>query len=542
MQQSGKYPKTLTWIWAAISIGLLVTLCLFLEPKDRAIAWRTLTLGSLVSLVTLPMAALLAWTASGRGVLAGLTKGFCLVGVLTPVFAHVSAWDAAFGKLGWLTNSFGQVLTPIVSRWPAAVWIHAMALTPQIAIVFYVAIKSGGRSWEDALRLEASKTSAALLIGVWRFLPVALASALWVIISCSREIGVTDIYQIGTLAEQVYLGYSLGQLNAIGAAWTPEQIFDAQHLGLGISLVIVAWLAGSGVWLFLQAAQKYSSNEQSQTDRPTQGAVASWRRKAISILLLLVVVVAPISNLIGRVGFSVTTVDGEPVATWKLSAAVESIGSVLQNFQTEFIWSILIATASATVVAVLALPAVWFCRRSRMGLLFLAALFGVLAAWPGPSIGLTVGKLFNAFDISFVQYLYDRTIVAPVIANAIFCFPLGVTLYFFLAAQVSEDQQRQAETEGASRWQQFISFGVLGNWRSNLGCWVLTVAICFGELSATQMVLPPGMDTVPRRALGMLHAGVDEMTAALTLVTIGFVILFAIATAISMPRKSKVQL
>jgi ABC-type spermidine/putrescine transport system permease subunit II len=56
------------------------------------------------------------------------------------------------------------------------------------------------------------------------------------------------------------------------------------------------------------------------------------------------------------------------------------------------------------------------------------------------------------------------------------------------------------------------------------------------------MVLPPGMDTVPRRALGMLHAGVDEMTAALTLVTIGFVILFAIATAISMPRKSKVQL
>jgi ABC-type spermidine/putrescine transport system permease subunit II len=37
------------------------------------------------------------------------------------------------------------------------------------------------------------------------------------------------------------------------------------------------------------------------------------------------------------------------------------------------------------------------------------------------------------------------------------------------------------------------------------------------------------MDTVPRLMLGLLHAGVDEMTAALTIVTVGIILLISIA-------------
>jgi len=57
-------------------------------------------------------------------------------------------------------------------------------------------------------------------------------------------------------------------------------------------------------------------------------------------------------------------------------------------------------------------------------------------------------------------------------------------------------------------------------------------AFCFAELSATQMVLPPGIDTVPRLALGMLHAGVNESTAALTIVTLLPVLVLAILAQI----------
>lgn len=542
MRDTSQHQKILAVAWCCLSVVLVASLFLFLDAKDRAIAWRTLSLGGLVSLVAIPLAVTLAWTANGRGLTAAMTRGFLIVGVLTPVFAHVTAWDAAFGKLGWLTHSFGQVLTPIVARWPAAIWIQAMILTPQIAIVFLIAIRSGSRQWEDALRLETSRFGAAIRIGVWRFLPVVTAAVLWVMISCAREIGVTDIYQIGTLAEQVYLGYSLGQLNAIGAAWTPQQIFDAQHLGTAITMLLVGWLAGSGIWLFFSSVQRQQQTDLSQSHRPAQVQRnhQNWiGKRIVSILMLLLVVVVPVANLIGRVGFSVVRVDGEPVATWQLSAAVDALMNIVTNFQAEFCWSLLIASVAATLISMVALPAVWFCRRSNLGLFFMAVLFGGLAACPGPSIGLTIGKLFSLLPIRFVEYLYDRTIAAPVIANTVFCFPLALLLFFFLTHQVSQDQLAHAEVDGISPWRQFVSFGIVANWRTNLGCWFLVVAIGFGELSATQMVLPPGMDTVARRALGMLHAGVNESAAALTLVTLGAVLVFALLVKVSLSRRLK---
>ena len=137
-----------------------------------------------------------------------------------------------------------------------------------------------------------------------------------------------------------------------------------------------------------------------------------------------------------------------------------------------------------------------------------------------------IAKLFNAIEIPFVQFLYDRTIAAPVVANVLFCLPLAIPIFWFLTSQISEDQQQHATLNGVSSGRQFVHFVLIGGWRTNLGAWFLISAFCFAELSATQMVLPPGMDTVPRLALGMLHAGVNESTAALTLVTLLPVFLF----------------
>ena len=517
-------------IWLLVSGFLLAALIFLLDSNDRAIAWRTISLGALTSLVALPIGIMLAYVSNGRGFIAAVVRTFCIVGVLMPVFAHVTAWDAAFGKLGLLTNTFGDVLKPIVSRWPAAVWIHSMIAAPQVAILFLVAMRSGSEAWEDAIRLEVSSVAANLRILLWRFGPVAIAAVLWTMIGCAREIGVTDIYQIGTLAEQVYLGYSLGQLNAIGTAWTAEQLAAAQNLGIGITLLIVAWLAASAMFAFFSMSR---SVRRSESRRPAREISNSKFVNLIGVVLLLIVVAVPIANLIGRVGFSVVRIDGEPVATWSATAGVEAISGVFRNFGDEFTWSFLIATVAATIVCAIVMPLVWATRKSLSGKLFLGLVFGVLAAAPGPSIGLMVAKLFNSIELSFVQFLFDRTIAAPVVASILFCLPLAIPVFWFLALQISEDQQQHATIDGVSNWTQFVHFFLVGGLRTNLGAWLLMVAFCFAELSATQMVLPPGMDTVPRLALGMLHAGVNESTAALTLVTFLPVVLLGVLAQIS---------
>ena len=516
--------KQLFTIWCVVSLGLIAALLFLLDPKDQAIAWRTFSLGALTSLIAIPVGILLAWVANGRGFIAAVVRTFCVVGVLLPVFVHVTAWDAAFGKLGLLTNTFGDVLKPLVSRWPAAVWIHSMIASPQVAILFLVAFRSGSEAWEDALRLETSAAGATLRILLWRFVPVGIAAVLWTMICCAREIAVTDIYQIGTLSEQVYLGYSLGQLNAIGAAWTPEQLADAQNLGMGITILVIAWLATCAMFAFFGMSQ---STERSESQRPAISSPLSRNGKLVGVALLLLIVAVPIANLIGRVGFSVTRVDGQPVATWEFQAALSAIDGVFTNFQDEFVWSFLIALIAATFVCAIAMPMVWFGRKSLVGKIFVGLVFGILAAIPGPSIGLAVAKLFSQIDFEFFQYLYDRTIAAPVIANVLFCLPLAIPVFWFLGSQIAIDQQEQATLDGVSSWRQFFSFSLMSQWQANLGAWLLVSAFCFAELSATQMVLPPGMDTVPRLALGMLHAGVNESTAALTIVTLMPVILFA---------------
>ncbi|MEZ6108306.1 MAG: hypothetical protein R3B96_19955 [Pirellulaceae bacterium] len=48
-------------------------------------------------------------------------------------------------------------------------------------------------------------------------------------------------------------------------------------------------------------------------------------------------------------------------------------------------------------------------------------------------------------------------------------------------------------------------------WWPRCFCWRLT------DIAATNLVLPPGVDTASRRLLGMVHAGVDDQVAAITL-------------------------
>ena len=280
-QRGGVWPFVL---WCLISV-IVVAAATQLQKSDFDIVVRTITLGAAAALIAVPLGAFLAWTASKRGFVPLLARVFCLIGVLLPVFVQVSAWDAAFGKLGWMTTAAGETLKPIIGRWPSAIWIHAMIATPQTAVLFLAAIRTGRLSWQDALALDQPKFAAAVRAGWWRFSPFAFAAVLWTIVSAAREIGVTDIYQIGTLAEQVYLGYSLGQLGSIGTVWTPEQIAAAERLGVTVSLLIVAWMAGTATIAFLQCAnQKRPRYAAGSGSGEKAGSVQSWLCLILSLI------------------------------------------------------------------------------------------------------------------------------------------------------------------------------------------------------------------------------------------------------------------
>jgi iron(III) transport system permease protein len=68
--------------------------------------------------------------------------------------------------------------------------------------------------------------------------------------------------------------------------------------------------------------------------------------------------------------------------------------------------------------------------------------------------------------------------------------------------------------------------------------WLLAFALALGELGASILVVPPGVETLSIHIFGLLHYGVEDRVAAICLALIG---LFAIVAAVvyGLARKFK---
>jgi iron(III) transport system permease protein len=100
---------------------------------------------------------------------------------------------------------------------------------------------------------------------------------------------------------------------------------------------------------------------------------------------------------------------------------------------------------------------------------------------------------------------------------------------WFVWKNVADDALENARLEAAGGWAQFWRIVVPANWRFVVGTSLVLLVVCWGELSASHLVLPPGVDTMPRRMLGLLHSGVDDRTAGLTIAIVASTMLFTCA-------------
>ncbi|MEM7453183.1 MAG: hypothetical protein AAF456_02400 [Planctomycetota bacterium] len=518
--------KWIAIIWLVITVLIACLIYFFASVSDKRVAGNTVLLGLLAAALAIPGGAITAWAAMGRGLFSRLLLISCVGLLFVPLFLQVAAWDSALGKLGWFSSAQGQVVQPLVAGWPAAVWVHALAAIPQVAIVFLLGLSTGSRVFEDQALLETGRWNVFAHVTLPRLAPLILIAGLWVMVSCAREIAATDLYKIGTLAEQIYLGFSLGQFNPIQGTWSAEQLADAAATGPLITIAVVLWLAASAVWLFFSATG--IDAEEADQQRPLQQKRSTGGQTVAAFSMLLIMVAVPVWNLFFRAGFFVAPVDGKPVQSWSIEQVGVSIARVFRDFSTEFSWSLVIALVSASVILLIVVPFVWAAATSRAARLSLVIVTGLTCAIPGPLIGTWLSRGLGSLTSDTMIWLYDRTIFAPVVACVLFCWPVAALVAWFVFRKVAVDSLESARLEGAGWWSRFFQFAVAGNRTALAGCWLITLALCFGELSASQMVLPPGMDTVPRLTLGLLHAGVDEMTAALTIVTVSGIVLVSL--------------
>jgi iron(III) transport system permease protein len=430
--------------------------------------------------------------------------------LLAPLYVHLAGWDAVGGWLGWFGRSAPQSpLSGIVS----SIWVHGLAAAPWSVVLIAAGLAQIPRREEELALLDAPPLAMFLHIILPRLWPWIAVAGSFAAVSSWQEMTVTNVYLVPTVTEGIYNQLAIAG-DAFNAAVYPVP-----------ALVVFVGLLGMGSWLtqWLLTAD-FPADGLARMSWNSQRSAWVWSLGVWLTLFFLAGV--PLLVLIWRAGLQ-THVYGQLVTReWSLLSVFFTLKRTAVTMQMDFAWTFIAAASAATLATVFAMVCVWWARPGGWRFWLVLGLATLLFAVPGPLVGVAIIKLLNNPAIPGFTYLYDRTITAPVLAQAARAIPFALIILWHALAHFDRRQLEAAALDGYGPWRTLWSVVLPQRWPAIVAVWGLAMAISVGDVTCSLLVLPPGMDTVARRLFGNIHSGVDDQVAGACL------LLMAIPTAV----------
>ncbi len=504
------------WPWSAI---LLLSVAsagpLIVDPRTRSLAATTLQLvGSVVAVSLLfgvPLAILLVRTnAVGRK-----AAFWCLtVLMLLPLYVQAAGWQAGFGLQGWFTLLAGG--RTLLQGFPAAVWIHSAAAIPWIVVLVGLGLWFAEPELEESASLEISPSRVLWHVTLRRAAPAIAVAAIWVALLTAGDMTVTNLFLVRTYAEEIYTQIALG-----GEPGVPA-------LGTLPAMLGTAWLLVGG---FLLAARLARHGHFPSQARPYVFRLGSLRGLATATVWASVLVLAgvPMGNLIYKAGWQASHTPSGWQRWWSADRCIEVVVQSPRHFGNEFGWTLLIATLAAAAALAVGIPLAWSaCRGGWRRALAWTLTAGCLAL-PGPIIGLSIIWLFHLSDLPLVQYLYDRSVLAPFLAQWVRALPLAIIVLWYAFTTMPAELLDAAAVDGLSPTAALWRVVLPARWPGVAAGGSLAMAVAAGDLAASILVSPPGVMTLPAQIFNLIHSGVDDLVAGVCLTLIlGYALVAAI--------------
>ncbi len=502
------------WV-GIVAIGACLVSGLVLSGQDeriRGLLANTLQLSFVTCCVSIPIATILAWLLFRTDVPG---RRVALLVLLTlpviPLYVQTAAWDAGFGSQGWLASLSNSHAAPWLKGMRGAIWVHTLAAIPCCVGIVGAGMWWGASAFEEDAQLSTTDWGVFRKVTLPNAVLAIAVAVVWTIVHVLGEVTVTDIYQVPTYAQELFVNFALA--DELG----PDR--NAATLrGLVAVLGGVASAALLG-WCCLMRSPFQDVRRGTWRTRPLR--LRGGRGRALMVITLAVVglAVVPISNLIYQVGEVTTWRDGQAVTSWEAAKAlVMTVTSPWEN-RDALGWSCTIAGVSAAVSVIGALMCVGWAGHSsaRGALIATGAVIGL--GVPAPLISILVLKGMHAGTGPGWTYWYDHTILAPCLALVLRSFPYALLILLAAVRTMGTSLLEAAELDGAGPWARY--------WHVTLPQRIPAVALAYGaawivavgDLGASYAVLPPGIETLARRVLGWVHYGVEDQLAALCLST-----------------------
>ena len=444
-----------------------------------------------------------------------------LATLFVPLLVQATAWQAALGVGGWLLpeDSFGSQGF-LFGGWLGAIWVHALAAIPWVALIVAAALRSIPRELEEESLQDAPAWRVLLSVSLPHAAAGFLAAAIWIAILCFTEITVTDLFQVRTFAEEVYTSASIGSLVFDGsmAGGEGEQLeLRRTDLVAGSLLALVLAMSVLGV-----LARRLSDGNWMSADASWQ-----WQLRGARIpvefctwLLVAVVVGIPLVSLVGKAGAVTSRTPAGAVRQWSAFKTCQMVLRSPVEHRRELGWSGAIGGTAALLATGVGVLLAWVLRIKRGSRWPITALLVLALIIPGPVMGVwLIGLLNHAADspLAWLNWWYDNTILAPVLAQFIKALPLATLVVWSQFVGISQLELDTAATDGANGWQQLIYIAIPGHWPAIAAAFCLALIVAVGELAATLLVVPPGVSTLSIRIFGLVHYGAEDRVSAAAL-------------------------
>jgi iron(III) transport system permease protein len=468
--------------------------------------------------ISLPVGVLLAMLLTRTNV-AGRSFSWLLLLTLLflPLHATAAGWVAVFGKLGSQAPAFFQTAHPLVEGMPAVIWIHAMASIPWVTLIISLGLAAIPQEVEEAALLDISPARFFLGIGLRYYLPFVLAAALWVVITAAGEMTVTNLYVVATYAEELYNSVAQGADAPTAGLKVLPGIVGTVLLAAAVCGMIAALLPAGLGNRFL---------------RPRIYSLGAWRWPATMAnwLVLLLVFGVPLVSLIYKAGLVKQVVGGEQVRSWSLTTLFGLLATMTYRFRWEFSYSADFAAAGTAVALGVGLPLALLARRG--GVRGIPAVMVAALCWslPGPLVGISLTWLLN-WNFGPLIFLYDKTPLAPALALGIKALPITILILWGALASIPRQTLEAARLDGAGNLALLTKIILPQRASAIAAAGVIAFAIGLGDLAWSILLLHS--DTVQRRVFGLIHYGVEEQVAAVSLVTLAMFFVLALSLQVA---------
>jgi iron(III) transport system permease protein len=509
--------RNVAW-WAALAaVGAVCALAVAGDPRGRTLLTNTLAYAGAVSAASMLLGAPLAFLLARTDVPGRRLAGVALSAILfTPLYLIAAAWQAGFGFQGWLSLAVGGV--SLLDGWRGAVFIQTMAAVPWVVLIAGVGLRLAEAELEEEAILDGTPGQVFRRVTLRRTAESLITAFLWVFVATAGEMTVTDLYLIRTYAEEIYTQFALGD-TLEGAVWQ-----------LAPSMALVIWIIMVGLFVVarLIPPDRHDSQRQLAPFR-----LRRWRAAAAAISLLgvgvLVLVLVPIVSLAVQAGRVVTRVGDSLERGWLAAQFMNmTLGSPLR-FAREIAWTVGIGALAAGAVVAVGLPLAWHARHGGWRAAPAWLLVAVALAMPGPLVGLAIIELFNSPNVPLLHWLYDHSIAPIWLAQTWRAMPLPTLILWYGLRTIPAEMLHGAQLEGASPLARFFRVALPQRWHVVAVAWLAAFALASGELDASILVVPPGVSTLPIHIFGLIHYGVDDQVAGVSLFLFAAFVVYALA-------------